>query len=96
MCKSKSKCECNCDTTVCRCIGNTECPICYLAMTTEFDSQYQSLKAIGMEDILEAKEFMWEFYAERDRNNIKILTEEIDDTKEFPAEIYNLGESWKI
>lgn len=56
---------------VCRCIGNTHCSICYEAMTTEFDRQYQELKKIGMEDCLEAKEFMWEFFAERDRQNME-------------------------
>jgi hypothetical protein len=56
---------------MCNCIGNKECPVCYLAMTTAFDKQYQALKSIGMEGCLEAKEFMWEFYAARDSENIE-------------------------
>lgn len=56
---------------ICRCIGNKECPVCYEAMTAAFEKQYQELKKIGMEDCLEAKEFMWEFYAERDRQNME-------------------------
>jgi len=53
-----------------KCIGNTHCNICYAAMTAAFEEQYEKLKKIGMEDCLEAKEFMWDFYADRDKENM--------------------------
>ena len=56
---------------MCTCIGNKECIICYAAMTAAFDEAYRNLKKIGMEDCLEAKEFMWEFYAKRDKENME-------------------------
>lgn len=58
---------------MCKCIGNQSCSICYTAMTVAFDKEYQKLKKIGMEDYLEAKEFMWEFYAARDNENAEEL-----------------------
>ena len=63
---------------MCKCVGNKECSVCYLAMTTAFDKQYQALKAIGMEDCLEAKEFMWEFYAARDIANVEKDISDLD------------------
>lgn len=56
---------------MCKCIGDMSCIICYTAMTEAFDKQYKKLKEIGMEDCLEAKEFMWEFYAQRDKDNVE-------------------------
>ena len=65
----------------CKCIGNQECIECYEGLRSEFDKSYKALEAIGMESILEAKEFMWDYYAERDRENADdaILPQEDDD-----------------
>ena len=66
---------------ICRCIGNKHCPICYEAMTAAFEKQYEELKKIGMEDILEAKEFMWEFFAKRDKENMEDSVEDGDPSQ---------------
>jgi hypothetical protein len=42
--------------------------ICWGAMEAAFDKKYEEMKAEGMEDYLEAKEFMWEWFAKRDQN----------------------------
>lgn len=52
---------------VCSCKGNAYCLICWGAMEDAFDKKYASLKAEGMEDYLEAKEFMWDFFEKRDK-----------------------------
>lgn len=69
----------------CHCIGNKECHICYAALCEAFDKAYKSLESIGMEDCLEAKEFMWDFYAQRDLNN----AEEAFDDVVAPADFYD-------
>lgn len=51
---------------VCSCRGNTYCFICWGAMEHAFEKEYEELKAEGMEDYLEAKEFMWDFFDKRD------------------------------
>ena len=51
---------------VCKCKGNTHCFICWGAMEDAFEKEYAKLEAAGMEDNLEAKEFMWEFFEKRD------------------------------
>ena len=50
-------------------------------MEAAFDKEYEALKAIGMEDCLEAKEFMWDFFAKRDESNVEDAIEESDPTK---------------
>jgi hypothetical protein len=44
-------------------------------MTDAFDKAYSRLKEIGMEDFIEAKEFMWDFFAERDKENAENINE---------------------
>jgi hypothetical protein len=62
-------------------MGNQECSECYAGLVDSFEESYQNLKTIGMESILEAKEFMWDYYAQRDRENADdaILPQEEDD-----------------
>ena len=50
---------------VCRCRGKTYCFICWGAMEVAFEKKYAELKEEGLEDYLEAKEFMWEFFEKR-------------------------------
>jgi hypothetical protein len=48
------------------------CVICWGALEAAWDKEYAKLKAEGMEDYLEAKEFMWDFFEKRDKKrNIK-------------------------
>lgn len=51
---------------VCNCEGNNYCFICWGAMEDAFDKEYAKLRACGMEDYIEAKEFMWDFFSKRD------------------------------
>ena len=51
---------------MCRCKGNTYCFICWGAMEAAYEKEYAELKKEGMEDYLEAKEFMWDFFERRD------------------------------
>lgn len=74
---------------VCECWGNQECHICYKALVDAFDVSYQIYKAAGLEDCLEAKEFMWDFYADRDRAK---ADEAFDNV--IPDEFYLLKDSW--
>lgn len=68
---------------MCKCIGNKECEICYAAFCAAWDKEYVRYKAAGMEDFLEAKEFMWDFVAQRDRENIENeIDAAIDDSDE--------------
>ena len=70
--------KCICDTLGCRCVGNTECRVCYAAMRAAFYKQCQDLKDLGMEALVpEAKEFMWDFYANRDKMNIEAIQDEL-------------------
>jgi hypothetical protein len=85
----------------CHCIGNKECSICYDALCKAFDKAYESLKSIGMEDCLEAKEFMWDFYKQRDLDNMDLSITEIEGPAEFydwEAEeaIVNHMYDWKV
>jgi hypothetical protein len=66
---------------MCKCLGNKTCLICWGAMEAAFDKKYQEMKAEGLEDYLEAKEFMWDFFAERDKENVDDATEESDPTQ---------------
>ena len=50
-------------------------------MEAAYDKEYEKLKSEGMEDYLEAKEFMWDFFAKRDESNVEDATEESDPTK---------------
>ncbi len=52
---------------ICECRGNTHCAICWAALEAAWDVEYAKYKTIGMEDCLEAKEFMWEFFEKRDK-----------------------------
>lgn len=38
-------------------------------MEASYDKEYAQMKAEGMEDYIEAKEFMWEFFDKRDERN---------------------------
>jgi hypothetical protein len=67
--------------TGCKCIGNTSCHICYAAMTDAFDKAYAKYKEIGMEDCIEAKEFMCDFFAERDKENAENINDNIMENK---------------
>lgn len=62
---------------MCKCFGNQECDTCYTAMVAAFNEAYSNLKKIGMEDSLEAKEFMWEFYAKRDSEKAESHWDEV-------------------
>ncbi len=64
------------ENDVCKCQGNTYCFICWGAMETAFEAEYARLEKAGMEDYLEAKEFMWDFFKKRD--------EDIDDAPDDP------------
>jgi len=47
-------------------------------MRAAFYKQCQDLKDIGMEALVpEAKEFMWDFYANRDKMNIEAIQDEL-------------------
>jgi hypothetical protein len=59
----------------CRCIGNMECNICYAGLCNAWDKEYKRYQEIGMEDCLEAKEFMWDYYAQRDKENAEEATD---------------------
>lgn len=55
-------------------VANQHCLVCWGAMEAAYDKEYAKLKAGGMEDYLEAKEFMWDFFAKCDarvKNNNK-------------------------
>jgi len=72
--------KCICDTLGCKCVGNTECRVCYAAMTAAFYKQREYLISIGMEACVpEAKEFMWDFYAERDKVNMEAMQDELGE-----------------
>jgi hypothetical protein len=55
-----------------------ECNICYAALTSFWDKEFARYKEAGLEDLLEAKEFMWDFYAQRDKENTENVTDELD------------------
>ncbi|MGE3320514.1 MAG: hypothetical protein AB7I18_14585 [Candidatus Berkiella sp.] len=50
-------------------------------MEAAFDKTYKEMKAQGMEDYLEAKEFMWDFFDKRDQENADNAAEESDSSK---------------
>ena len=52
---------------MCRCAGHKSCLICWGAMEASYDKKYKEMEAEGMEDYLEAKEFMWDFFDKRDQ-----------------------------
>jgi len=60
----------------CKCIGNMECNICYAALEDFWNKEYARYKAGGFEHLLEAKEFMWDFYAQRDKENAEKAADE--------------------
>lgn len=68
---------------MCKCIGNTQCSICKAALEKAFDEEYNKLKETGDEDLLEAKEFMWDFFAKRDEENVEDVSPDMMDESKW-------------